>query len=172
MKRAEKDQKIADLRDAFAGAEALVLTHQVGLTVAESTELRRQMREAGASFRVTKNRLAKIAIAGTPFEGLADQFSGPTAVAFSSDPVSAAKVASKFAKGNDKLTIIAGGLGDQVLDVDGVESLAKLPSLDELRAKLVGLLSSPATKVAGVLQAPAGQMARVVGAYANKDEAA
>lgn len=172
MKRAEKDQKIADLRDAFAGAEALVLTHQVGLTVAESTELRRQMREAGASFKVTKNRLAKIAISGTPFEGLSDQFKGPTGVAFSSDPVAAAKVASKFAKDNDKLTIVAGGLGDQVLDVAGVESLAKLPSLDELRAKLVGLLSSPATKVAGVLQAPAGQVARVVGAYANKDEAA
>ncbi|MEM1400773.1 MAG: 50S ribosomal protein L10 [Pseudomonadota bacterium] len=172
MKRAEKDQKIADLRDAFAGAEALVLTHQEGLTVAESTDLRRQMREAGASFRVTKNRLAKIAIEGTLFEGLSDQFTGPTAVAFSNDPVSAAKVAAKFAKDNDKLTIVAGALGDQVLDVAGVEALAKLPSLDELRAKIIGMLNTPATKVAGVVQAPAGQLARVVGAHANQGEAA
>ena len=171
MRRAEKDQKIADLRQAFAGAEALVLTHQEGLTVAEATDLRRKMREAGASFKVTKNRLARIAIEGTPYAGLSDRFTGPTAVAFSADPVAAAKVASKYAKDNDKLTIVAGALGDQVLDVAGVEALAKLPSLDELRAKIIGLLNAPATKVAGVMQAPGAQLARVFGAYANTDGA-
>jgi len=149
------------------------VTHQSGLTVAESTDLRRKMLAEGANFKVTKNRLAKLALAGTPYEGLADLFEGPTAIAWSSDPVAAAKVAVGFAKDNEKLTVIGGAMGELRLDADGIKALATLPSLDELRAKLVGMLNTPATRIAGVLQAPAGQVARVLGAYAQQgDEAA
>ena len=172
MDRAKKEQLVADLHAAFKEAALVVVTHQSGLTVAESTDLRSRMRDAGASFRVTKNRLAKLALAGTAYEGTVDLFKGPTAVAFSVDPVAAAKVAAKFAKESDKLTIIGGALGDTMLDESGVQQLAQLPSLDELRATLIGLISAPATKIAGVLQAPAGQLARVMQAYADKSEAA
>lgn len=127
---------------------------------------------AGASFRVTKNRLAKIALKGTRYENLTDLFNGPTAVALSQDAVAGAKTAVEFAKSNDKLVIIGGGLGDNALDASAVQALAKLPSLDELRAGLVAMIQTPATRMAGVLQAPAGQLARVVAAYARKDEAA
>ena len=150
----------------------MVVTHQSGMTVEESTDLRRKMLAAGASFRVTKNRLARIALKGTKFEGLDGLFTGPTAVAFSEDPVAAARVAVDFAKSNDKLTIVGGGLGEQELDLKGVEALAQLPSLDELRAKIVGMINTPATRIAGVLQAPGGQLARVIGAYAQKGDAA
>jgi large subunit ribosomal protein L10 len=139
------------------------------MTVGESSDLRRQMRAAGATFRVTKNRLARIALKGTRFEGLADLFVGQTAVAFGSDPVAAAKVAVDYARRNEKLTIAGGGLGRQALDQRGVEQLATLPSLDELRARLVGMIKTPATRLAGVLQAPGAQLARVLSAHANKD---
>ncbi len=172
MDRAKKEQLVAELHEAFTQASLVVVTHQTGLSVAETTDLRTQMRDAGASFRVTKNRLAKLAIAGTPYEGTVELFRGPTAVAFSVDPVAAAKVAAKFAKGSDKLTIVGGALGGTLLDQAGVQQLAQLPSLDELRAKLLGLINAPATKIAGVLQAPAGQLARVLRAHADKSEAA
>ena len=172
MERAKKQEVVDKLKETFSSATSVIVTHQTGLTVAESTELRRQMREAGAGFRITKNRLAKLALVGTPYEGLSDLFSGPTAVAYSSDVVAAAKVTAEFAKGNDKLIIIGGAMGDQRLDVAGVEQLAKLPSLDELRGKIVGLLNAPATKIAGVLAAPGGQLARVIKAHADKQAAA
>lgn len=172
MDRAQKEAKVADMHQSFQGAALMVVTHQSGMTVEESTDLRRQMRAAGATFRVTKNRLARIALKGTKFEGLDNLFTGPTAVAFSEDPVAAAKVAVDFAKSNEKLTIVGGGFGEQELDQKGVEALAKLPSLDELRAKIVGMINTPATRIAGVLQAPGGQLARVVNAYAQKGDAA
>src|SRR5262249_43003504 len=132
--------------------------------------LRRQMRAAGAGFKVTKNRLAKRALEGTAFAALAPLFTGPTAVAYSHDPVAAAKAAVTFANRNDKLTIIGGGLSGQMLDAAGVRALATLPSLDELRGKIIGLIQAPATKLAGLLQAPAGQLARVLAAHADKGE--
>ena len=143
------------------------------MTVAEVTELRRQMRAAGASFKVTKNRLARLALAGTKFERLSPMFTGPTAIAYSRDPVAAAKVAVEFANKNDKLRIIGGGLGERQLDAEGVKSLATMPSLDQLRARFLGLLQTPATRIAAVLQAPGAQLARVLDAYAKKaDQAA
>lgn len=150
----------------------MVVTHYSGMTVAEITVLRERMREAGASFKVTKNRLTRLALAGTRYEGLSDLFTGPTAIAFSSDPVAAAKVVANFAKENEKLIILGGAVGKDIYDVDGVKTLASLPSLDESRAKIIGLLMAPAAKIASVLQAPGGQIARVLGAYAQKGEAA
>jgi len=172
VERAEKERKVAALHEAFEGAQLVVLTHQSGLSVAQSTDLRRRMRDAGARYHVTKNRLARIALKGTRFEHLSDTFVGPTAIAVSEDPVAAAKVAVDYAKGNDKLTIVGGALGEQTLDAAAVEALAKLPSLDELRARLVGVIQAPAGKVASVVQAPAAQLARVLDAYSRKDEAA
>lgn len=172
MDRARKEELVTELNQSFAEAALVVVTQQTGLTVSESTELRARMREAGAGYKVTKNRLAKLALAGTPYELITDLFSGPTAIAYSADPVAAARVAVNYAKENDKLTVVGGAMGDTLLDENAVKALASLPSLDELRGKLVGLLNAPATKVAGVLQAPAGQLARVFGAYANQDEAA
>ncbi len=173
MERSQKEKLVATLHLALADTVCVVVTHQTGLTVAEVTDLRRQMRAAGASFKVTKNRLARLALAGTKFERLSPMFTGPTAVAYSRDPVAAAKVAVEFANKNGKLSIIGGSLGDQQLDVAGVKSLATLPSLDLLRAKLLGLLQTPATRIAAVLQAPGTQVARVLGAYAEKaDQAA
>ena len=142
------------------------------MTVEEVTELRRQMRAAGASFKVTKNRLARRALAGTKFERLSPMFTGPTAIAFSRDPVAAAKVAVEFANKNEKLRIVGGGLNDQQLDVQGIKSLATMPSLDQLRAKLLGMLQTPATRIASVLQAPGGQIARVLSAHAKQGGAA
>lgn len=172
MDRASKEEMVSDLQSVFDGSEAVVVTHYLGLTVAEMGDLRNQMREAGASFKVTKNRLTRLALQGTKFEGLSDLFTGPTAVAVSEDPVAAAKVVVNYAKKNDKLVVIGGAMGDQQLDVAGVKALASLPSLDELRGKLVGLLSAPATKIAGVLQAPAGQVARVLSARGQQSDAA
>lgn len=160
------------MNQTFQEVTLVVVTQQSGLTVAEVSDLRRRIRDAGASFKVTKNRLTKIALEGTRFQALQDLMTGPTAMAFSADPVAAAKVCVAFAKDNGKLTIVGGALGEQVLDVEGVQALAKLPSLDELRGKIVGLLQAPATKVAGVMQAPAGQLARVFGAYASQGDAA
>jgi large subunit ribosomal protein L10 len=167
--RAQKQALVAELQETFESNNLVVLTHQSGLTVAEVSELRKQMREAGGSFKVTKNRLAKIALKGTKFEGMADQFTGPTAIAVSSDPVAAAKIAVEFANKNEKLQIICGSLETEALDADAVKALAKLPSLDELRGKLIGLIQAPATKIAGVLQAPGGQLARVFGAYGSSE---
>ncbi len=173
MDRAQKEELVSFLHDTFEQSALVVVTRQSGLTVAEVSELRRQMREAGARYKVTKNRLTKLALEGTKYEALKSLFEGPTAIAVSEDPVAAAKVAVKFAKDNDKLTIVGGAMGQELLDTEGVEQLAKLPSLDELRGKIVGVIQAPATKVAGVLQAPAGQLARVIGAYgAKEDEAA
>ena len=173
MDRSHKEELAAALHQSLSATACVVVTHQTGMTVAEVTDLRRQMRAAGANFKVTKNRLAKIALAGTKFERLAPLFSGPTAIAFSRDPVAAAKVAVEFANKNEKLTIIGGGLDDRQLDAAGIKALATLPSLDQLRAKLLGMLQTPATRIASVLQAPGGQVARVLNAYAKKaDQAA
>lgn len=172
MNRTEKEEQVASLRQVFDTASLLVVTHQNGLTVAEVNALRRRMLEAGGAFKVTKNRLARIALEGSKFQHLSGLFKGPTAIAYSTDPVAAAKVAVGYAKDNDKLSILGGGLDQQTLDAKGVTALATLPSLDELRAKLAGMLKTPATRIAVVLQAPASQVARVVGAYAAKSEAA
>ena len=171
MNRAQKEEQVAMLNALFGAATLVVVTRPVGLTVAQATDLRRRMRDAGALFKVTKNRLTKLALKGTAFEGLDGLFVGPTAIAYSDDPVAAARVAVDFAERNDTLDIMGGGLGEQVLDAVQVTALAKLPSLDELRGRLVGMIQTPATRLAGVLQAPAGQVARVMGAYANKDAA-
>ena len=168
MERSQKEKLVETLHHALAETTCVVITHQTGLTVAEVTELRRQMRAAGASYKVTKNRLARRAIAGTKFEQIASLFTGPTAIAMSRDPVAAAKVAVEYANRNEKLRIVGGSLGDRQLDAAGVKSLATLPSLDQLRAKLVGLLQTPAGRIAAVLQAPGAQVARVLDAYAKK----
>lgn len=172
MDRAEKQELVASLHEALTGAEVVVVAHYAGLTVAEMTELRRNMREAGATVQVAKNRLVKLALQGTDAEPIADLFKGQTLIATSGDPVSAPKVASEFAKKNDKLVILGGAMGSTVLDTAGVNALATMPSLDELRGKIIGVIQAPATKIAQVLQAPGGQLARVFGAYAKKDEAA
>lgn len=171
MDRLEKEKTVASLNEVFSSTAVVVVTQNTGMTVAQLTDLRRKMREAGANFKVTKNRLTKLALRGTPYESLSDFLTGPTAIAYSDDVVAPARVAAKFAKANDQLVIVGGAMGQTVLDVGGVKALAELPSLDELRGKLVGLLQAPATKVAGVLQAPAGQLARVFGAYGSKDAA-
>jgi large subunit ribosomal protein L10 len=166
--RTQKQALVETLQSDFADSICIVVTHQSGMSVAEATELRRQMRSAGAGYRVTKNRLAKRALEGTDFASLAPLFTGPTAVAFSRDPVAAAKAAVEYANRNTKLTIVGGGLSGQVLDEAAVKALATLPSLDELRAKLIGLIQAPATKLAGLLQAPAGQLARLLAAHSDK----
>ncbi|SDH31606.1 50S ribosomal protein L10 [Roseospirillum parvum] len=171
MNRTEKESLVSELSDLFASRSFVAVAHYKGLTVRDLETLRGQMREAGAGFRVTKNRLTKLALKGSKFEGLSDLFTGPTAIAFSDDPVSAAKVCATYAKKNDKLVILGGAMDGQVLDASGIETLSKLPSLDELRAKLVGMIQTPATRIAGVLQAPGGQVARVLHAYSEKDAA-
>lgn len=171
MDRAQKAESIETLKGVFADAGAVVVTHYTGLTVAEMTDLRGRLRKEGAQLKVVKNRLAQKALDGSVGEAGDALFKGPVAIAYGPDPVSAAKVAAEYAKGNDKFVLIGGLMGTQVLDANGVKALATLPSLDELRGKLIGLLQAPATKVAGVLQAPAGQLARVFNAYATKDAA-
>ncbi len=172
MDRTQKKEWVGALHGRLEDAGLVVVTHYSGLTVAEITVLRSKMRAAGANFKVTKNRLTKLALQGTAYETLTDLFTGPTAIAFSKDPVAAAKAAAEFAKGNEKLKILGGSLAGVRLDVNGVKALAALPSLDALRGQLVGMISTPATRIAAVIQAPAGQLARVFGAYATKDEAA
>jgi large subunit ribosomal protein L10 len=167
VERAQKQKVVETLAVALAETSCVVVTHQTGLTVAEATQLRRQVRGAGAEFRVTKNSLARRALAGTRFEPLAPMFAGPTAIAYSRDPVAAAKVIVEFANRNDKLTIVGGGLAGQPFDAAGVRNLASLPSLDELRAKLIGLVAAPATRLATALQAPGAQLARVLAARAE-----
>ena len=170
MDRLQKEELVASLNDLFGTTNLVVVTRPIGLTVAESTDLRRRMRESGASFKVTKNRLTRLALKGTKFEPLSDFFIGPTAIAFSEDPIAAAKVAVNFAEKNDKLEIIGGSLYEEILDKAGISTLARLPSLDELRGKIVSLINAPATKIARVLGAPASQVARVLQAYAERDE--
>ncbi|HIN21143.1 MAG TPA: 50S ribosomal protein L10 [Rhodospirillales bacterium] len=171
MDRAEKESMVASLHQTFEDVSIVVVTHYSGLTVAEMGELRDQMREAGAVFKVTKNRLTRRALEGTKYQSLEEMFTGPTAIAYSEDPVAAAKAAVNFSKTNNKLIVLGGALGDEQLDVNAVKSLASLPSLEELRAKIVGMISTPATRIAVVLQAPAGQVARVLGARGASEEA-
>lgn len=156
----------------FKSTGSVVVAHYAGLTVANMTDLRSKMRAAGGTVKVAKNRLAVIALQGTESEGMKDLFKGQTLIAYADDPVAAPKVASEFAKANDKLVILGGAMGATTLDADGVKALATMPSLDELRAKIVGMIQTPATRIAAVVNAPAGNLARVVGAYARKDEAA
>jgi len=170
--RTEKREFVAGLNSALVDTSMIVVTRNAGLTVAEATDLRRKMRAAGANYKVAKNRLATLALDGTRFEGIKPMLIGPTALAWSIDPVAVAKTAVDFAKTNEKLVLIGGALGTQTLDADGVRALAELPSLDVLRARLVGMISTPATRIAGILQAPGAQLARVLAAYATKDEAA
>ncbi len=171
MDRTEKREFVASLATVFADTSMVVVTRNAGLTVAEVTNLRRQMRAAGANFKVAKNRLATLALDGTRFEGIKPMLTGPTALAWSKDPVAVSKAAIEFARTNEKFVIIGGALGTQTLNADGIKALAELPSLDTLRARLLGMIATPATRIAGVLQAPAGQLARVFGAYAKRDEA-
>ena len=160
MNREEKKQLLSDLNELFNASELVVVSHYKGLTVAEVSELRNAIREAGAGFRVTKNRIAKLALKGTKFEGLTELFNGPTAIAFANDPISACKACVEFAKTNEKLVVIGGAMGTGVLTIDEINRLASIPSMDELRAKLIGLL-----------QAPAAQLARVTKAYSEKEAA-
>jgi large subunit ribosomal protein L10 len=170
--RAEKRELVASLNQVFASTGVVVVAHYSGLTVAQMSALRRQMKQAGASLKVAKNRLAKIALEGTDVGHIGPLLKGPTVLAYSADPVAAPKVASDFAKGNERFVILGGAMGKTVLDPEGVKALATLPSLDELRAKLVGLIQAPATKIAQLTTAPAAKLARVFQAYADKDEAA
>jgi large subunit ribosomal protein L10 len=170
--RAEKKELVTTLNGVFKGTSVAVVAHYSGLTVAQMQVLRKQMRLAGASVKVAKNRIAKIALEGTDVASIAPLLKGPTLIAYSNDPVAAPKVASDFAKAHEKFVILGGAMGKTSLDVNGVKQLASLPSLDELRAKLVGLIQAPATKIAQVINAPAAKVARVVQAYAAKSEAA
>jgi large subunit ribosomal protein L10 len=170
--KAEKREFVTDLNGAFQSAGSVVVAHYAGITVAQMNDLRTKMRAAGGTVKVAKNRLAKIALQGTESEAMQGLFVGQTLIAYSDDPITAPKVASDFAKGNDKLVILGGTMGKTSLDAEGVKALATLPSLDELRGRLVGMIQTPATRIASVVNAPAGQLARVFGAYARKDEAA
>ena len=171
MDRSQKTEAVAQLNSVFNEVGVVVVTRNLGLSVAQSTDLRSKIGEAGASYKVAKNRLAKIALKDTPYEGLEEYLSGPTALAWSVDPVAAAKAAVDFAKTNDKLEIVGGSMGGQLLDEAGIKALASMPSLDELRARLIGLVNAPATKIAQVVNAPAAKLARVFGAYAAKEAA-
>lgn len=171
MDRSQKTEAVAELNRTFNEVSVVVVTRNLGLTVAQSTALRTKMREAGASYKVAKNRLAKIALEGTEYAAISDLLTGPTALATSTDPVAAAKVVADFAKTNDKLEIVGGAMGATVLDAEGIKALASMPSLDELRGKIVGLIQAPAQKLASVTQAPAAQLARVFGAYGAKEAA-
>jgi len=169
--RTEKREFVASLATVFAETSFVLVAQNKGLTVADVSELRRRMRAAGASYKVAKNRLATLALEGTRFDGVKPLLKGPTALAWSTDPVAVAKTAVEFAKTNDKFVVLGGALGTQTLNADGVKALAELPSLETLRAQLLGLIQTPATRIAGILQAPGGQVARVLSAYAKKDEA-
>jgi large subunit ribosomal protein L10 len=171
MDRAQKAESIEALKGVFASSGAVVVTHYLGLTVAEMTDLRGRLRKENAQIKVVKNRLAQKALNGSAGDAGEALFKGPVAIAFAPDPVSAAKVVTQYAKDNEKFSVVGGLMGDTVLDQNAVRALASLPSLDQIRAQIIGLLQAPATKVAGVLQAPAGQLARVFNAYATKDAA-
>jgi large subunit ribosomal protein L10 len=170
--RAEKRESVAELGEVFARGGVVVVAHYTGLTVANMTDFRSRMRQVGAGTKVVKNRLAKLALRGTAAESIADLFTGPTLIAYSSDPVGTAKVAVDYAKANEKLVLLGGAMGTTKLDANSLKALATLPSLDELRAKIVGMIQTPATRIAQVISAPAAQIARVLNAYATKGEAA
>lgn len=170
MSRAQKEAEVKELSERFSSEELVVVTHYSGLTVSELSDFRTQLRAEGATFKVTKNSLAKLAIKGTKFEKLDDLFTGPTGVATSEDPVAAAKIAHKYAKDNKKLIILGGALGEEVLDVKGIEALAKMPGLDELRATIAAMIMAPARNIAGALNAPGGKVAGAVKAVADKAE--
>jgi len=171
MNRTEKKELIEGLNQSISQSSIVLVAHYKGLTVAEITDLRVKIRNTGAGFKVTKNKLTQLALAGTQFEQISNMFVGPTAIAYSSDPVAVAKVLSEFAKANEKLVMLGGAFGVTLLDAKAVTELAKLPSLDELRARIIGLLNAPATRIASILQAPGGQVARVIGAHSRKDAA-
>jgi large subunit ribosomal protein L10 len=171
LERAEKRGVVTALHDVFAKTGVVVVAHYAGLTVAQMTKLRSEMRSAGGRVKVAKNRLVKLALEGTDAKGIADLLKGPTCLAFSDDPVAAPKIAVKFAKANEKFVILGGSMGSTALDAKGVNSLADLPSLDELRGTLIGLLQAPASKIARTLNEPGAQLARVFGAYGNKEAA-
>ena len=168
MDRSQKADAVAALNATFKEVGVVVITRNLGMTVEQTTALRVKMREAGASFKVSKNSLAKLAIADTDYAQIGDLLTGPVALGTSVDPVAAAKVIVEYAKTNDKLELVGGAMGTQMLDANGIKALASMPSLDELRAKLIGLVQAPATKVAQVVVAPAGKLARVFGAYAKE----
>lgn len=170
--RAQKKEMVAMLHEVFSNTTSVVVSHNLGLTVAEMTDLRNRMNEAGGSVKVAKNRLAKLALEDTPKAGIADLLKGPTVLMYADDPVVPAKIVSEFAKKNKKIEILGGALESSVLDASGVKALADLPSLDEMRATLIGLVQSPAQKIASVLTAPGGQIARVLNAHAEKEQAA
>jgi large subunit ribosomal protein L10 len=171
MDRAQKEELVAKLNAVFSETSVVVVTRNLGLTVAQVNDLRGRMRDAGASYKVAKNRLARIALEGTDYGTISDLLVGPTALATSTDPVAAAKAAVAFAKTTDKFEIVGGAMGTTVLDVNGVKALAELPSLDELRAKIIGLVNAPATKLAQLANAPAAKLARVFGAYGASEAA-
>lgn len=171
MDRAQKAETVESLKGVFAGAGVVVVGHYSGLTVADLTVLRSRLRTEGGALKVVKNRLVKLAIDGTPKASAADLFKGPTAIAYSADPITAAKVAVAYAKEKEQFAILGGLFGDQLLDKQGVQALATLPSLDELRGKLIGLLNAPASRLVGLLQAPGGQVARVLAARAEQSDA-
>lgn len=168
MDRAQKEKLVASLHDVFSNTAVCVVAHYKGLSVAQMTDLRRRSTAAGATVKVAKNRLVKLALKGTDMEGIADLFVGQTVISYADDVIAAPKVAAAFAKDNEDFIILGGAMGATILDEKGVKHLASMPSLDELRGKLAGLINAPATKIAGVLAAPAGQVARVIGAYADK----
>ena len=172
MDRAAKRELVSTLNGVFANTSVVVVAHYSGLTVADMQKLRTQMRQAGATVKVAKNRLAKIALEGTDVASIGPLLKGPTVLVYSSDVIAAPKVATDFAKANEKFVILGGAMGETALNPDGVRALATMPSLDELRAKLIGLLVAPATKIAQLANAPAAKVARVVQAYAAKGEAA
>lgn len=172
MDRTEKRAFVAQLAAVFAETSFVLVARNNGLTVAEVSDLRRRMREAGATYKVAKNRLAALALDGTRFDGIKPLLKGATALAWSKDPVAVAKTAVEFAKGNEKFVILGGALGRQTLDAAGVKALSELPSLETLRAQILGLIQAPASRLVSVLQAPGGQLARVLAAYAKRDEAA
>jgi large subunit ribosomal protein L10 len=172
VERAEKTELVATFNAAVKASAVVVVAHNMGLTANQVVDLRNRMAKAGATIKVVKNRLAMRALEGTDAQGISPLFTGPTMVAYGTDPVTAPKVAADFAKTHEKFVVLGGALGKSTLDAAGVKALAELPSLDQLRGKIIGLIQSPATKIAGVLAAPAGQLARVFNAYASKDKAA
>jgi large subunit ribosomal protein L10 len=171
MDRAQKSEQVAQLKQTFSETSVVVVTRNLGMTVAQSTALRNRMRDAGATYKVTKNTLTLIALEDTSYAGIGEMLTGPTGLATSADPVAAAKVAVDFAKTTDRFEIVGGAMGDTVLDLAGVRALAELPSLDQLRATIVGLIQAPATKIARTINEPGAQLARVFGAYAAKENA-
>ena len=172
LDRTQKEEQVAYLNNIFSKAEVLIVTQNKGLSVSEVTDLRSQMRNAGGRFKVAKNRLVKLALKDTKYDHIADMFSGPTALAYSPDVIAAPKIVSMFAKSNEKLFIVGGAMGQTPLDAKGINELAALPSLDELRSKILSMVNTPATRIAGVLQAPGGQVARVISSFSNSKDVA